>query len=115
LLRVLGQLWLAGGEIDWQKFHANERRHRVALPTYPFERQRYWLAAYRPDKTSNDAEPAPAPADHSNSYPARIAFPDGFGDGADPQGDAALTVEQILEQQLYLMSQQLALLGQPEL
>ena len=39
----LGKLWLAGVEIDWNKYHASERRHRIPLPTYPFERQRYWI------------------------------------------------------------------------
>ncbi|MBA3531236.1 MAG: acyltransferase domain-containing protein, partial [Ardenticatenales bacterium] len=43
LLTTLGRLWVAGVEIDWQKFHDNEWRHRVSLPTYPFERQRYWI------------------------------------------------------------------------
>ena len=43
LLKGLGQLWLAGVEVDWFGFYAHERRHRVPLPTYPFERQRYWI------------------------------------------------------------------------
>ncbi len=43
LLTAVGQLWLAGVEIDWKGLHAGERRHRVELPTYPFERQRYWI------------------------------------------------------------------------
>ncbi|KOP26797.1 non-ribosomal peptide synthase [Hapalosiphon sp. MRB220] len=43
LLNTLGQLWLAGVNINWSNFYAHERRHRVPLPTYPFERQRYWI------------------------------------------------------------------------
>jgi acyl transferase domain-containing protein len=39
----LGRLWLAGVELDWQRFYENEVRRRVPLPTYPFERQRYWI------------------------------------------------------------------------
>jgi len=42
-LKTLGQLWLAGLPIDWPGFHANRRRRRLPLPTYPFERQRYWI------------------------------------------------------------------------
>jgi acyl transferase domain-containing protein len=41
--QVLGQLWLAGAMINWNRFHAGDGRRRVALPTYPFERQRYWI------------------------------------------------------------------------
>ncbi|MEO1005462.1 MAG: type I polyketide synthase, partial [Cyanobacteria bacterium J06638_38] len=43
LLNTLGQLWLSGVEIDWSGFYTDERRHRIPLPTYPFERQRYWI------------------------------------------------------------------------
>ena len=43
LLRAVGRLWLAGVTPDWRAFYARERRHRVALPTYPFERRRYWI------------------------------------------------------------------------
>jgi acyl transferase domain-containing protein len=43
LLGTVGKVWLAGVEVDWAKFHGGERRHRVVLPTYPFERQRYWV------------------------------------------------------------------------
>ncbi|MES2354842.1 MAG: beta-ketoacyl synthase N-terminal-like domain-containing protein [Pseudomonadota bacterium] len=43
ILENLGKLWLAGVKIDWAKVHAESRRNRVPLPTYPFERQRYWV------------------------------------------------------------------------
>lgn len=42
-LAATGQLWMAGAEIHWKALHGGERRHRVELPTYPFERQRYWV------------------------------------------------------------------------
>lgn len=43
ILNTLGKLWLAGVEIDWSHFSAHEQRYRVPLPTYPFERQSYWI------------------------------------------------------------------------
>ncbi len=43
LLTTLGKLWLAGAQIDWSGFHSGEQRRRVPLPTYAFERQRYWI------------------------------------------------------------------------
>jgi acyl transferase domain-containing protein/acyl carrier protein len=45
LLAALGRLWLAGLRIDWSAFSSGEKRRRVPLPTYPFERQRYWIDA----------------------------------------------------------------------
>jgi acyl transferase domain-containing protein/thioesterase domain-containing protein/acyl carrier protein len=43
LLKTLGKVWLSGGHVDWSGFYAHEHRHRLPLPTYPFERQRYWI------------------------------------------------------------------------
>ncbi|NJL09445.1 MAG: type I polyketide synthase [Calothrix sp. SM1_7_51] len=45
LLNTLGQLWLSGVEIDWSGFYTREERQRLSLPTYPFERQAYWIEA----------------------------------------------------------------------
>jgi phthiocerol/phenolphthiocerol synthesis type-I polyketide synthase E len=47
LLKTLGQLWIAGVEPDWKGFYARERRRRIPLPTYPFERRRFWIEAAR--------------------------------------------------------------------
>ena len=43
LLNALGHLWLCGVKIDWKGFHKHAKRLRTPLPTYPFERQRYWV------------------------------------------------------------------------
>src|SRR5262249_2373763 len=43
LLKTTGRLWMAGVEIDWDRMHEGKRRRRVVLPTYPFERKRYWV------------------------------------------------------------------------
>jgi acyl transferase domain-containing protein/acyl carrier protein len=43
LMPTLGELWLAGVKVDWAGLYADERRQRLPLPTYPFERQRYWV------------------------------------------------------------------------
>jgi acyl transferase domain-containing protein/2-polyprenyl-3-methyl-5-hydroxy-6-metoxy-1,4-benzoquinol methylase/acyl carrier protein len=48
LLNTLGQLWMAGITVNWSEFHADERRYRLPLPTYPFERQRYWIEVQKP-------------------------------------------------------------------
>jgi acyl transferase domain-containing protein/acyl carrier protein len=51
LLGTLGRLWIAGVSPDWMSFYGNEIRRRVPLPTYPFERKRYWIDA--PQNTSD--------------------------------------------------------------
>ncbi|MDZ8084003.1 MAG: beta-ketoacyl synthase N-terminal-like domain-containing protein [Nostoc sp. DedQUE12b] len=50
LFNTLGQLWLAGVNIDWFGFYSQEEYYRLPLPTYPFERQRYWIDP--PQKTA---------------------------------------------------------------
>ncbi len=41
LLAAAGRLWLLGATLDWRGFQGDEKRRRVPLPTYPFERRRY--------------------------------------------------------------------------
>ncbi|HEY9824698.1 MAG TPA: alpha/beta fold hydrolase [Stenomitos sp.] len=43
LLSTLGQLWLRGVPCKWKRYYRGETRQRIPLPTYPFERQRYWM------------------------------------------------------------------------
>ena len=45
LQAAVARLWLAGIEPDWSAFYATQRRLKVPLPTYAFERQRYWIDA----------------------------------------------------------------------
>jgi len=43
LIGKMGQLWLYGIKIDWTKLYPKEKRFRIPLPLYPFERKRYWI------------------------------------------------------------------------
>ncbi len=71
LLGTLARLWLSGVEVSWTGFHAGERRNRLVLPTYPFQRQSYWvepgarlpLPATAAQETVDAEPPAAIPAD----------------------------------------------------
>lgn len=41
---ALARMWSVGVDVDWHGFYRHEARSRVSLPSYPFERQRYWIA-----------------------------------------------------------------------
>jgi len=43
LLQTLGSLYVHGVEVDWFGFDQDYLRSRVPLPTYPFQRQRFWF------------------------------------------------------------------------
>lgn len=55
LLKTLGKLWLSGVSINWAGFYSHERRRRIPLPTYPFERKSYWI---EPKKASHGMQKA---------------------------------------------------------
>jgi amino acid adenylation domain-containing protein len=59
-LQAVGQVWTAGVSIDWAPLSLDRRR--VLLPTYPFERQRFWVEP-RPVivPAPGAAEPIPFP------------------------------------------------------
>ncbi len=60
LLAALGGLW-TGGEIEPNGLYEGQARRRVPLPTYPWQRQKYWLAPGKAAAATSDAvEPAPA-------------------------------------------------------
>jgi amino acid adenylation domain-containing protein len=55
LMAALGVLWLAGERPDWTALWKAESRLRVSLPTYPFERKRYWLESISESTDTPDA------------------------------------------------------------
>ncbi len=65
LQALLGDLWVGGASPDWTVYFAAEKRRRVPLPTYPFERKRFWVEPASKmieeiDGPAFEEEPAPA-------------------------------------------------------
>ena len=93
-MQALGELWAAGVEPDWKAWWGEERRLRVPLPTYRFERQRHWIEP--------GAALAVAGADHSEGvrldladwanepFWTRCEFPD----GEVPEGPALVLCDE---------------------
>ncbi|WP_158883359.1 polyketide synthase [Rhodanobacter sp. L36] len=53
-----GQLWCRGIDLQPKQFDRRHARHRLLLPTYPFERQRYWVEVATTSQASAQAMPA---------------------------------------------------------
>ncbi|MCP3063707.1 acyltransferase domain-containing protein [Myxococcus sp. K38C18041901] len=49
LLGSAAKLYVKGVEVDWEGVDKGYARRRVALPTYPFQRERYWLDSLIPN------------------------------------------------------------------
>ncbi len=43
LLQSLAELYVRGVPVDWSCFDQDYQRRRINLPTYPFQRQRFWV------------------------------------------------------------------------
>ena len=61
LLESLGTLYVHGFDADWAGFDRDYPRRKVVLPTYPFERQRYWIEL---DPERPRREPPPQARSH---------------------------------------------------
>ncbi|MBL4647957.1 MAG: hypothetical protein JKY13_03245, partial [Gammaproteobacteria bacterium] len=42
-LRALANLYIKGYDVDWDLLHQSESQQKLAMPTYPFAKERYWL------------------------------------------------------------------------
>ncbi len=48
MLQSLATLYVQGFPVDWQSFDQGYARSKVSLPTYPFQRRRYWIEDAQP-------------------------------------------------------------------
>lgn len=100
LLESLAQLWLAGVAIDWRGFYAHEQRKRVELPTYPFQRKRYWIdppSSSPPHDDLTSHVPRAATADKRQPGPSLYPRPMLSTPYAAAQSDLEFTLARIWE------------------
>ncbi|MGQ4430878.1 MULTISPECIES: type I polyketide synthase [unclassified Streptomyces] len=63
VLTSLAELHVRGVPVNWEAAFADDRPHRIDLPLYPFQRQRYWLTTpddERPATTTNTTSSGPS-------------------------------------------------------
>jgi len=89
ILDTVGKLWVAGTPIKWKAFRGHDQSRRVSLPTYQFERKRYWI----------DSSTPPAKVDEA-ILTRNISLAGAPSDW--------LSLESLIEQQLAVMSKQLS-------
>ena len=64
MLESLGALHVAGADVDWAAFDRPYARRRVVLPTYPFQRERYWVEPGAAEPISRELEGESSRAGH---------------------------------------------------
>jgi acyl transferase domain-containing protein len=57
IVQAMAHLWTAGVQIDFDAFYSGQQRNRISLPTYPFQRRRYWVDEAPITKTGSSSEP----------------------------------------------------------
>lgn len=67
LMQSLGRLYEMGVEIDWEGFTEFSSAQKLRLPTYPFQRQRYWFT---------ELEVSPESAESVQTLPVATAYPE---------------------------------------
>lgn len=68
MLQSLAELYVRGVPVDWTGFDRDYSRQRVSLPSYPFQRQRYWVepAAKHPYQNVEKRSPQMAQSPNVN-------------------------------------------------
>lgn len=93
LLRAVGSLWTAGVQPNWDAFHRNEKRARVSLPTYPFQRERFW---FEPQLSAEAFEEKSRPQEAAEVTTATSSTPVAGPIGADRSTQIADALADIL-------------------
>jgi len=99
LLLALGQLWTYGVMPNWDAVAGADSGRRIALPTYPFERQRHWVdpleSVARPTATVSEiAQATPT----TSEMPSSIMSQTAPSTSVDRRPRLANEIREILEQ-----------------
>jgi phthiocerol/phenolphthiocerol synthesis type-I polyketide synthase E len=102
LLTATGGLWLAGVDIAWTAMHPGTGRRRIPLPTYPFERKRFWIEPKPLNFSPDDSENEPVSSRIKSGRPESSTAPRGPASPSE--------IEAVIAEQLRLMARQIEIL-----
>lgn len=104
MARAFGQIWCAGGDVDWAKLGPRGNQ-RVSLPTYPFQRKLHWVDA--PQPVAN----APAIPVSQNTAPADTDVATGLHNPQEVPPMAATSPTQTADRKPRLVAEFLSMLA----
>ncbi|HEX3030050.1 MAG TPA: SDR family NAD(P)-dependent oxidoreductase [Clostridia bacterium] len=53
-MEKIALFWTQGGRIPWEVLHEGEKVQRIPIPTYPFEKHRYWVESKAQRRAASD-------------------------------------------------------------
>jgi amino acid adenylation domain-containing protein len=108
LMMAIGRLWCEGIGFAPATLYGGESRRRVPLPTYPFERRRFWLEKRAPHCEAALSVQEQQPLVRLRHEQSRNDNEAGGGKHAD--ADLSASLEEVLLKQLQLINGQLKVL-----
>ncbi len=70
LLSALGAAWVQGASVEWSRLFEGTGARRVGLPSYPFQRERYWLDPPGAERSEGRVRAREIPAAGAPAAPA---------------------------------------------
>jgi phthiocerol/phenolphthiocerol synthesis type-I polyketide synthase E len=70
LWNAVAEMWMEGLEPKWPRFYDGQERHRITLPTYPFQRGRFWFGVKDEEAEKNATFWSP----YTHEYPTPLHF-----------------------------------------
>ncbi len=64
VLEHLARLYVRGAALDWTAIECGAVRRKVSFPTYPFQRQRYWMETTEHEVVANELGRETVPTEH---------------------------------------------------
>ncbi|MFF6996474.1 type I polyketide synthase [Streptomyces sp. NPDC008313] len=71
---ALAQVFASGARVDWPAFYAGRGAQRVDLPTYAFQRRRYWSATVGAEQERGSVSSTPTPIEGTGADAVDAAF-----------------------------------------
>ncbi len=99
-MTALGQLWQAGVAVDWESLHHHGQRRRLPLPTYAFQRKRYWVPPAHEQSTAHLALPSGGSGETAAQSTHQVAHETDSAHYLAPRDDIERTITGIWERML---------------
>ncbi len=96
LQSATAEAFAAGAALDWKAVFRGQDVRRIALPTYPFERERYWIADSTEGRDLTPRRVQPSPPLAADEAPAREKIP---GWDVEPGEDRLSSLERAVRKE----------------